>query len=94
VSPPADDQRAGEPDRAALAIVTHGLLEDTAVVSTAAAMLLDQWEELGEPMRRRLLKMILENNAHVTWVLDALARGVPLDALRAVPLDPSALETE
>jgi hypothetical protein len=94
VSPPAGDQGPAEPDRAALAIVAHGLLEDTAVVGTAAAMLLDQWEELGEPMRRRLVKMILENNAHVTWVLDGLARGVPLDALRAVPLDPSALETE
>jgi hypothetical protein len=94
VSPPGDGQSAGGPDRAALAIVTHGLLEDTAVVGTAAAMLLDQWDELGATMRQRLLQMILENNAHVTWVLDALARGLPLDALRAVPLDPSALETE
>jgi hypothetical protein len=76
-----------EPDRSALEIVAHGLLEDTAVVGTAVAMLVDQWEELEPALRQRLLKMILEHNAHVTWVLDALARGVPLERLRAVPED-------
>lgn len=75
-------------DPALMAIIAHGLLNSGSVVSTAAATLDDAWAELSDSMRRRLLQMILEHNAHITTVLDGLARGLPLEALLAVPDEP------
>src|SRR5690606_3169210 len=72
-------------DAALRAIVAHGLLNSGSVVGTAAATLDEAWAELSDTMRRRLLRMILEHNAHITTVLDGLARGLPLEALLAVP---------
>ncbi|MGK2947283.1 MAG: hypothetical protein ACSLFP_01800 [Acidimicrobiales bacterium] len=88
MSGPGGPAAAEGHDAALLAIVAHGLLNSGSVVSTAAATLDEAWAELSDGMRRRLIQMILEHNAHITKVLDGLARGLPLEALLTVPDEP------
>lgn len=71
-----------QPVDATVAVLAHGLLNSMAIISGAAATLREAWDELDDPRRDNLLRMITDQAGHVSEMLGDLARGLPLGVLQ------------